>query len=57
MNCIYGPDRKLEKLLKRSDKGINPLDIATIHTYINKRHQADKELTAKTWARVLSKYI
>lgn len=58
-----GPGTKLKKRLKRGDIGINPLDAACkVHdivydqyTDIEKRHQADKELAEKAWARALSK--
>lgn len=58
-----GPGTKLEKRLRRGDKGINPLDAACrIHdiaysqnTDINRRHQADIELADKAWERVKAK--
>lgn len=58
-----GPGTKLQKRLKRGDKGINTLDAAcrehdiaySKNKEINKRHQADKILENRAWERVLSK--
>lgn len=58
-----GPGTKVEKRIKRGDKGINPLDAAckehdiayTQNKDINKRHQADKILENRAWERVLAK--
>ncbi|XP_075157398.1 uncharacterized protein LOC142230644 [Haematobia irritans] len=55
-----GPGTKLDKRLKRGDKGINALDAACkIHDIaysrssdIEKRHKADKELLERAWERV-----
>lgn len=58
-----GPGTKLEKRLKRGDRGINKLDEACREhdiTYsqsedINQRHIADKLLAEKAWQRVKAK--
>lgn len=58
-----GPGTKLEKRLKRGDRGINLLDEAckehdiaySQSKDINKRHQADQILAEKAWQRVKSK--
>lgn len=58
-----GPGTRLEKRLKRGDKGVNPLDDACkehdiAYSKSNKledRHQADELLRQKAWDRVKSK--
>lgn len=58
-----GPGTKLEKRLKRGDKGINPLDAACLvhdiayenNNNISQRHQADRELAERAWERVKAK--
>lgn len=58
-----GPGTKLKKRLERGEKGINPLDSAcrthdiaySQNTNITQRHQADRELAERAWARVKAK--
>lgn len=55
-----GPGTKLEKRLRRGDKGINPLDEAcrdhdieySRSSDLHHRHQADLQLAKKAWQRV-----